>query len=320
MLRRLTLVDPALAGAACGLLAAVAYTASNVFLRQVADCDPIWVSCVKSWPTIVLVAPFLVMRGVQGKGFVPSLRALELLMLAGLVGQLVGNVAFQWSLGVVGMSLSVALCFGGMILSGVLLGRWLLGESVTFRMLLASAVLMAAIGILSLGAAAANRAVTESSPGLTSVHGWMLIVGILAPCASGFAYSLLGVAIRHSAIQGTPMSMILMSVGLVGAVSLGTLSLLRLGPQTLSLTSADDLNSMLLAGACNAGAFWALSKALHLTNVAVVNGMNASQIAMAALAGVFFFQEAASPALITGVGLTVAGLILMKKEMLPVEA
>ena len=69
-----------------------------------------------------------------------------------------------------------------------------------------------------------------------------------------------------------------------------------------------------LAGVSNAVAFWALTKALQLTGVVYVNALNASQTAMAALAGVFFFQEAITLPLMAGVALTAVGLLLMKRR------
>jgi multidrug transporter EmrE-like cation transporter len=39
------------------------------------------------------------------------------------------------------------------------------------------------------------------------------------------------------------------------------------------------------------------------------NVLTASQVAMAAVAGIFFFEEAASPALLAGVAMTIAGMV-----------
>ena len=61
-------------------------------------------------------------------------------------------------------------------------------------------------------------------------------------------------------------------------------------------------------------AFVALTKALHLSSVMFVNGLNASQIAMAAIAGVLLFQEPITLAMGAGVLLTVFGLVLMRKR------
>lgn len=307
--RSLPVIEPHLFGVVCGLVAALGYTASNVCLRSAAHCDPIFVSFIKAIPTVVLVGPLLLWRMMKGQGILNSPKALFWLMITGLIGQLFGNVVFQWSLSIVGMGLTVALCFGTMISSAAVLGWWILGERVTRRMVLASSVLVLSIVVLSLGASAAQKSVA----GVALPNAWWLLVaGIAAPCLSGVAYAVLNITIRHNGRVGTPLATILTLVGVVGCISLGTLSFARLGWEGMRQTEQRDLLMMLGAGAWNALAFGALAKALHLTSVMLANGLNASQTAMAALAGIVFFGEAITWPLIIGVVLTMLGLMLMK--------
>src|SRR5690606_6164154 len=125
--RLMPVIDPHLFGVVCGLVAALGYTASNICLRSVAHCDPIFVSFMKAIPTVVLIGPMLVWRMMKGQGILTSPSPLFWLLVAGLVGQLCGNVVFQWSLSIVGMGLTGALCFGTMISSAAVLGWWILG-------------------------------------------------------------------------------------------------------------------------------------------------------------------------------------------------
>jgi drug/metabolite transporter (DMT)-like permease len=69
---------------------------------------------------------------------------------------------------------------------------------------------------------------------------------------------------------------------------------------------------MLLAGLCNAAAFLTLTLALQLAGLVYVNALNASQTAMAAVAGVVVFGEAVTPWLVLGVLLTAGGFLLMR--------
>jgi drug/metabolite transporter (DMT)-like permease len=124
----------------------------------------------------------------------------------------------------------------------------------------------------------------------------------------------LGVGIRHSARRGTPVSTILVVVSLVGTVGLGGLSYLRLGTLGGGSTTLPDLAVMLLAGICNAAAFLTLTKALELARLVHVSALGASQVAMAAVAGVVLFNEPPSAPLALGVMLTVAGLLGMKRR------
>ena len=66
-------------------------------------------------------------------------------------------------------------------------------------------------------------------------------------------------------------------------------------------------------GIFNAVAFYLLTKAFHLIPVAYVNVVNASQTAMAALAGVLYFHEPSTNSLIAGITLMTAGLFLMDR-------
>ena len=303
-------IDPTVLATYCGLFSAVAYTASNICLRSVAHCDPIWVSCVKALPTVLIVGPWLLVRAARNQGLTPSWGLLGILAAAGLAGQIGGNVLFQWSLGIIGIALTVPLCLGSMILAGVVVGRWFLGETVTRQMVTATLVLVTAIAILSLGASAANQSfgVVEG----TGQRVWVA-VGVAAACFAGMTYCLLGTVIRWSAARGTPISTILTVICLTGLISLGLLTVVRLGPAAMLNTPRDDLFVMLSAGLFNAAAFLALTKALQQSGLVYVNALNASQTALAAVAGVVLFGEVTSVYLVLGILLTVVGLLMMKQ-------
>lgn len=297
-------------GTVCGLISAVTYTAANIFLRAVADCDPIWVSAVKSWPTLLIMAPWVLAIGWNGGRIWPDRKTVGLLIFAGLLGQLGGNILFQWSLGIIGIALVVSLSLGTMILAGAILGRLFLAEAISPRTLLAIGILLAAIGSLSLGAGDASRSLTDLNiTGETSL--WRLTAGVIAAALCGVAYAVLGVVIR--AVTGqVSVPMTLLIVAFVGAVSLGAFSFQRIGWSGMWQTRPEDLAMMLLAGICNAVAFFALSQALRTTPVVYVNSLNATQATLAAIAGVLLFGESLSWPLLFGVLLTIVGLVCMK--------
>lgn len=306
---------PSVVGTLLAYGSAVGYTAANICLRALTHCDPFWVSCVKAFPTLALVGPWLVCRALRNQSLAPSPRVLGLLVLTGLVGQLGGNVVFQWSLSVVGIALAVPLTLGAMILTATLLSRRLLGEHVSRRTMWAVLLLVVAILVLGVGAPAANRAISGGGIDLSTPVGLLyLSAGVLAACLAGVSYCLLGVAIRHAANCGTPVSTILVTVTSVGLVGLGGLTCLVIGPAAMWNTASEDLAMMLLAGVCNAIAFWALTTALKTVSLVYTNALNASQTAMAALAGIIFFHEAPTLAMAAGIALTIGGLLLMKDD------
>jgi drug/metabolite transporter (DMT)-like permease len=303
----------AVLGTLCGLFSAVGYTAANACLRAVSDCDPIWVSAMKALPTLVMVGPWIAVQAWRGRKILPGWRVLGLLAAGALIGQLIGNVVFQWSLGVVGLALAVPLTLGTIILGGALMGRTLLHEPLTVRMLASVVTLIAAITVLSLGAGDAHRSVAGPMLQGTAVW-WLVALGVAGAMLSGMAYSILGVVIRYGVKGQASLSITLFTVSLAGVVSLGVWSHWRIGWQGMWNTSPDDFGMMLLAGIFNALAFLALTKALQLANLVFVNALNATQATMAAIAGVLIFHEAPSPELAFGVLLTIVGLLLMKQR------
>jgi len=299
-------------GTLCGLFSAVGYTAANACLRAVTDCDPIWVSAMKALPTLVMVGPWVAVQAVRGQKVLPERHVLGLLAAGALIGQLVGNVVFQWSLGVVGLALAVPLTLGTMILGGALMGRLLLHEPLTVRMLVAVLTLIVAIAVLSSGASDAHRSVAGPAATKRAAE-WLVALGVAGAMLSGLAYSILGVVIRYGVKGRASLSITLLTVSLLGALSLGAWSSWRIGWQGMWNTSPNDFAMMLAAGLFNAIAFLALTKALQLANLVYVNALNATQATMAALAGVLLFHEAPSRELAVGVALTIAGLGLMKQ-------
>ena len=252
---------------------------------------------------MALVLGLLVLRGQR---VWPQPRMLAGIALGGLVGQLGGNIAFQWSLSQIGLALTVPLSLGGMILCAAILGRVFLHEPVTPKAALALALLLAAIAVLSLGARTASQQVTQ-----TPVPVLRVVAGVAAACLSGLAYSVLNVILRYGVTRGAPLPATLFTVSIVGFVALTTIAWLRIGPRAMVDTASADWGYMLAAGLCNTVAFFSLTKSLQLTSVVYVNALNATQATLAAIAGVLMFREPLSQWLAIGIGLTVAGLMVL---------
>jgi drug/metabolite transporter, DME family len=300
------LVDPHVLGTFCGLFSAVVYTCANAFLRAVGDCDPVWVSAVKAVPTVVIMAPVVAALAFRGHRVLPPLWMLLAIAVGGLIGQLGGNISFQWALGQIGVALTVPLSLGGMIVGAAIFGRIFLYEPVTPRAAMALVLLLAAIVVLSLGADDAGRTVARAP-----VPYWRLAAGVAAACLSGSAYAILNVVLRYCVTRGCPLPTTLLTCSLVGLIALTLISWLRIGQVGIMATTRSELALMLAAGLCNTLAFVALTKSLQLTSVVYVNALNATQATLAALAGVLIFHEALSAYLALGVGLTIGGLMVL---------
>jgi drug/metabolite transporter (DMT)-like permease len=300
----------ALWGTIYGAISAVGYTAANICLRSVTDCDPVWVSCIKTIPTVVGVAPWLIVRWSRGERVFPPLSIVATLLAAGLLGQFGGNVAFQWALGVIGIALTVPLCLGMIIVASAVLGRILLYEPVNALTAVALTLLLAAIWILSLGAQGASNSIAV----LGTASPWLVTAAVTAGCISGLSYAVLGVTIRRAVLGVSTVSATTFCVAIVGLLTLAPLTAYRLGIGQMIRTDPADFAMMVLAGVFNLIAFLALTRALQITSLVYVNALNASQVAMASVAGIVLFQEQASPALTLGVSLTVIGLLIMPRH------
>jgi DME family drug/metabolite transporter len=289
---------------------ALGYTASNICLRDVATtCDPAWVSCIKAVPTTLVAWLLIARRASQGLPALPRGKLLAVLVVTALCMQIGGNVGFQWSLGVVGLAVSVPLVFGTLILGGALGGRVWLGEGISKRSALAILLLMLAIALLSWGAD--RHAAAQSA---TDLGQSLLALAVAVACFSGLCYSACNVMIRRVAGNLLPLSATLMVMSTTGVIALGLLSLWQIGWRGVWGTTPSQWTSMLLAGVFNAAAFFALGQALQAIPVTRSNLINSSQVALSSLAGVVLFDERLTTPMMWGVALTIAGLVLIQRR------
>lgn len=291
------------------LLAAVGYTLANIALRQVSNLDPIMVTAAKAFPTMVGMAPGVFLLWRRGEALVPQRSAMGYLIAGCAVGQFIGNCAFQYSLSIVGLALAVPICLGTMVIGGAVYGRLFLGEVVSRRTVMAIVVLILATVILSLGSG--RSAVRDDLSNL------QIASGVIAVSISGFAFSFLGTMVRRSLLSGMAVATTMFVSGLIGSVGLSIAAFWRVGPEGLAATTADQWLAMLAAGMFNLAAFFVLTVALQVVSVVVVNLLNVTQVAMAAVAGVVIFQERVTQSMVIGVSLTIIGLLVLGKRKTP---
>ena len=301
---------PAVLGTAYCIASALCYTGSNICLRQLAGAgaDEMWVICIKELVTVAVIGPWLLWRASQHVRVMPPLRATGILILAGLAVQLAGNLSVQWAFGIVGIAITVPVIFGVMLTASAVMGLTFLGERVPARSVAAISVLIGSIVFLSLGAGQTSE--SGATSGLQTDLSWALL-GVGAASIGGLTYAGLSTVIRSAMTARVPVTTVVFIITGTGAFTLGVLSLWHLGPKTLMQTDFHQMTWMLGAGAFNLVAFLSITKGLQLTTVVHANLLNASQVAMAGLAGIWLFNEAANVWLALGIGLTVAGVLLI---------
>lgn len=303
-------LDPVVAGTACCIVSALGYTGSNVCMRQLAEKDDLmwamWAVCNKELVTVAVVGPWLVFRALRRRPIFPSRRVLMMLVAVGLAVQLGANLPVQWAFGKVGLAVTIPAIFGLMLIASAVLGLAFLGERVSRRSVGAIGLLLISLVLLGPAAEAAGKSMSVSDP-------LVVALGIGAACLAGAIYALLTITIRHAASGSTPLSTIVFVTTLMGVISLGLLSIRLLGTDKLLGTEPEEFAWMYAAGTLNLIAFLAITKGLQLTTVVHANVLNASQVAMAALAGMAIFGEPPTPWLILGVGLTILGVIMIDR-------
>ncbi len=286
-----------------GLFSAVGYTAPNIALRQSVGVDPFLVAAVKAAPTVMLLGPALVFMLLFGHTIATSTKMIPRFAATALLAQIVGNGAFQIALGVIGLAASVPITLGTLIIGGAILGRLMLGEPVRAKTIAAMVTLIAAVVVLSL-----PGATTKPIASSLVLPIW---AGGLMAAASGAAYALFGVMLRQTLTGGLSPPATMFISGVVGTMALWSITLGRIGAAGVAAVSMDQWTVMVAAGLCNFAAFVALSISLKALPVVAVNLLNASQVAMAAVAGVLLFAEPVTWPLVIGIALTFAGLMIL---------
>ena len=71
---------------------------------------------------------------------------------------------------------------------------------------------------------------------------------------------------------------------------------------------------MLASGVFNLLGFLLITKGLQLTTLVHANVLNASQVALAAVAGILFFHEPNNAWLVTGIVLTIVGIFHIGRD------
>ncbi len=280
-------------------------------MRQltVLECDPTWAVFNRELVTTVAVAPWLIYRAASGQSTLPWGWTLVQLLAGGVLIQLGGNVGVQWAFGVVGLAVTVPVVFAANIVGGALLGRLCLGEHVSRRSMTAIAMLFASLVLLGIGAEASHALQSRSSGNWEASGRIMLALGVAVAAVAGTTYATLNIVIRRAVTLTTPPSAVAFLVPAVGVISLGAPTVFQHGVPPWTATSWPQLGLMAAAGISNLVGFLALINGLQRTTVVHANAISASQVAMAALAGVALFSEPPNPWLLGGICLTIAGVL-----------
>lgn len=292
-------------GTLLGILSAVGYSAANVGLRDLSETKgldwAIFIAAAKAIPCFLAAWTMVLFRRSRGRQSLPAPGKRLPLLGAALMMQFGGNMMFVWSLSLVGLVLTIPLTFASLILGSAVLGRVFLNEPIEKQMLISIALVLLSISCLSYGA-----------PGSLPAAGWpTILLGLGTALLAGFSYGANSIVIRRFVGSDHSVSSVIVVMSTTGVCVLGTIGAVSVGADRIAAIPASQWQVILLAGICNAIAFFSVCSALRFIPAVRANVLNASQTAMCALAGVALFHEQVTLLIAFGISATIAGLMVL---------
>ncbi|MCH2202174.1 MAG: DMT family transporter [Fuerstiella sp.] len=302
-------------GVALGCTAAVGYSLANLALRRLSDTAwsggsgwEMWVTAIKTLPMGIAAWILVLRRRVLRQDAFPPLRMLPALAGTALLMQFGGNLSFQMALGYLGLGVTVPLVFACIICTGAILGRTLLGDPITLKIIQAMGVMLVAIVLLSIGTTFGQSDIAVPSQ-VSSRSSVRILTGIGAGVLSGCSYGAVGVLIRRFLQSELAVESILIVFSTLGGVLLATGAIELSGWQVIQQGTVRDWPILMTAGSANAIGFFAVAHALRVMDVNRLNVINASQNAMCAVGAVVLFDEQLGLPAVIGIVLTIVGLL-----------
>ncbi len=226
----------------------------------------------------------------------------------GVIYNVTGNAAFQISLTLSGLVFTVPISHSTMLWSAAFAGLLILGEPITRAVAVGVTLLIASLVFLTAGA-------TNSLPQMEPI---LVAVAVLTAMSAGASYGVGTAIYRRWVANRLTTEQALSIITLTGMISTGVIAFIRVGLDGAMATPLVVVLAMLAAGVANAVALTTISKALQYIAVAKANAINATQIALSALAGLLIFAEPVTALVLIGLGLTIAGLLSIGRQ--PIRA
>ncbi len=313
------------------ILAAVFYTVSNACIRHLAEqgTDVYVTVAIRESVAFYFALPVFLWMAFTGRTKWPTWRVFLTFLGIGLLVQLVGNVLFFQALGVIGMAVSVAGNWTGVLLGSPVVAYLMLRERISLRILISLAVILLALAALTTGTRALEKAETRVSAGAASVaedetlaageavtpeiSGELQRLGIqmlLLTVLVGLISAVSCTYIRYMAGAGySPLLVVTMLPG-TGAIFLSLVDFSQHGVQTYATLGPWDYFWAYTAGTANLLAFVALTLGLKYLSVVKVSILNVTQLALAPVVGFLIFRENINPGILIGIFLTILGIII----------
>ncbi|HNP14938.1 MAG: DMT family transporter [Cryobacterium sp.] len=297
-------------GAMLALLAAASYATVNALLRSVAaDVDPFAGSLIRQLPLLVIASvALLILRP-------PALRPrsaefigakwVGVLMVAGVVSFLVGNVLLFSGLDWVGLAVATAASQGGIVIGGTLISALVLREPPNRWQMAGVAIVAAGLTVVAL-------------PGFGSIQaGFVAVLGFLFSFGAGVCYTISNAASRT--VQRRPRMFItaLAMTNFGGVIALVITVAVRSGGRfdlVYSALTPSQILVLVLAGTVNAVALASITLAVRFTTVTAVSALSSMVIVFGIIIAWLVFHEEIAAAVIIGAAIIIAGVLVAQKR------
>ena len=304
-------------GFVLGIICALFYSVASIYLRKLTELQSPYALTMflKESVASLFALPFVLWGMKRGTISLKQWRLWLLMFSIAVVMQVVGNLGTLALFTTAGIAISLSCIWSGGLLAGQLFDLVCIKEK--FQTGLFIALLVVILAVICIGVGLGLR---TDSGGLAGLSGWLTLGVVLGGLCIGTINSLDMAAIKYSAQYDVSFWVPILLVPGAGTVVLGAYSFYQYGPGIVSVLSAEQLSCIAIAGFTNLIAFIALVKGLNRCPIAFMNLMNAAQVAIGALAGIFWFNEPTNVYIYTGIGLTIAAIFLANRPAAPKES
>lgn len=290
------------------LLSAVFYTVSNACMRHLAGqgADVHLSIAIRESVAFYFALPLFLWLAFTGRTKWPSPKVFLTFFGIALAVQMVGNVLFLQAFAVIGMAVSVAGNWMGVLLGTPVVAYLMLRERISLRIGISLAIILVALAALTVGIQTREMSGADFSQNLQ----WLSIRMLLLTVMVGLINAVSCTYIRYMANLGySPLLTVTMLPG-VGFIFLSLYDFSQHGTATYAAFTGWQYFWAYTAGVANLLAFVALTLALKHLSVVKVSILNISQLALAPLAGLIIFHENMNTGILLGICLTIFGIVV----------
>ena len=287
-------------GETWALVTALAYTATNLFLRAAAvHIDPWLGSLLRQVPVFAFAwAAVAITR--SGEVWPASPRFLGWRFALALVGGgtisfVFGNFLYFGALADGGLGITASGAQAGIILTALVAGLLVLGERPGRTVQAGAGVLVGGLVLIALAGGAATDA-------------WLS--GLAFALGAGACYALSNVLTRMVQRTRPTVFAALAGTSLGGLGPLLVIALLRGGGNPLAGADPGQVGVVLVAGCFNALALFGIVQSLRHTTVAISSSIQSSAVVFSYIVAVTLFSESSAPLMVAGVVVVAAGIVV----------